>query len=114
MSNQIYPIAFFDSPQVLDASITNIPANTSNPLQVVANLGTRASYAIDYIDGTGDFIGVYQGPVGQEVLKCIIGGGTTSRAWCVITSGSRVSLRSMTSTAITNGQLMCVFLGGGL
>lgn len=111
MNAGIYPIAFFDAPQVLTSSVTNIPGAGSLPLQVVANLGTAAAYAIDYIDTTGDFIGVYMGKVGQELLVGIIGGGLTSRMWGVVTANARVSLRSMTSSPITNGQLTCSFMG---
>lgn len=109
--NPIYPIAFFDAPQVFQANITNIPGAASAPLQVVADLGFSAAYAIDYIDSTGDYIGVYQGEVGSEILKAIIGGGTTDRCWVVLTAHSRVSIRSMTSSAVTNGQLVVTFMG---
>jgi|SRR5579859_690625 len=111
MSVYLYPIAYFDPPQVLDASITNIPAASALPLQVIANIGFKASYAITYIDTTGDYIGVYTGVVGSEVLNCIIGGGQNSTTYSVIAAQSRVSLRSMTNTPITNGKLMCTFLG---
>lgn len=112
--NAVFPIAFFDAPKVLSASVTNIPGMASAPLQVIANIGYKAAYAIDYIDTTGDFIGVYYGPVGQEKFACIIGGGLNTRAWIVIPALTRVSLRSMTATPITNGQLMAAFMGMGL
>lgn len=112
--NAIFPIAFMDAPQVLSASVTNIPASGDAPLQVVADLGVRAAYAIDYIDTTGDYIGVYTGDPGSEVLKTIVGGGLNTRAWIVIPAKSRVSLRSMTSNAITNGSLTLIFMGMGL
>lgn len=85
----------------------------SLPLEVVHNLGNRASYAIDFMDSTGDYIGVYLGPVGNEVLITIIGGGAISRAWVVCPVHSRVSLRSVTSSPITNGYLSCTFMGLG-
>lgn len=109
----LFPIAFMDAPRVLNASVTPIPGSGSAPLQVVANIGFKAAYAIDYIDSTGDYIGVYIGPVGSEVLLTIIGGGAITRAYVVIAAQSRVSLRSVTSTAITNGHLSCVFMGMG-
>jgi len=108
-----FPIAFFDPPVVLNASVTPIPGSGSSPLQVVANLGTVANYYVNYIDSTGDFVGVYSGPSGQEELVCVIGGGTASIVPGVIAARSRISLRSMTSTAITNGNLFCTFLGQG-
>lgn len=109
--NPLYPIAFFDAPQVLQANVTNIPGAASSPLQVIADLGFNAAYAIDYIDSTGDYIGIYQGSAGHEVLKAIIGGGTTDRCWVVLTAHCRVSIRSMTASAITNGQLVVTFMG---
>lgn len=109
-----FPIAFFDAPQVLQANVTNIPGAGSSTLQVVADIGRKAPYAIQYADSTGDWIGVYVGAVGEEVLKTIIGNGLTLIVPVVIPAHSRVSLRSMTSSPITNGQLVCVFLGFGL
>lgn len=102
-----------DAPRVLNASVTSIPGSGSAPLQVVSNIGFKAAYAIDYIDSTGDYIGVYIGPIGFEVLTTIIGGGAITRAYVVIAAQSRVSLRSITSSAITNGYVSCVFMGMG-
>ena len=114
MVQQLYPIAFFDPPQVLNSFVTNIPGSGSLPLQVIANIGFKAAYAIDYIDSTGDFIGVYIGLAGSEKLTCIVGGGQTTRAWAVIPANARVSLRSMTASPITNGYLQASFMGWGL
>jgi len=104
--NYNFPIAFFDSPEILDAAVTHIPGSGSLPLQVIADSGFRSAVAIDYIDTTGDFIGVYLGASGQETLLCIIGNGLTYRAWGVFAAHSRVSLRSMTTSPITNGTLV--------
>jgi hypothetical protein len=103
--NYNFPIAFFDAPEIVNTNVTNIPGSGSLPLQVIADSGFRSAVAIDYIDTTGDFIGVYTGPVGQETLLCIIGNGQTSRAWAVFHAHSRVSLRSMTASAIKNGTI---------
>lgn len=111
MSQNVYPIAFLDPPNLLQAGVTNIPPASSLPLQVVADLGFNASYAIDYIDSTGDYIGVYTGLSGQEKLNCVVGGGLVNRTFSVIAAHSRVSLRSMTNTAVTNGSLMMTFMG---
>lgn len=110
MSN-IFPVAFFDPPQVLNATVTNIPGSGSLPLPVVVDSGFNGIMCVDYIDTTGDYIGVYTGLSGHEVLSCIIGGGLTSRAWAVMPLHSRISLRSMSASAITNGYLTCTFLG---
>lgn len=111
MAGWLFPIAFLDPPELFNASVTNIPGSGSLPLQVVANIGFKASYAIDFIDTTGDYIGVYKGPIGDESLICIIGGGVISRSWGVISAQSRVSFRSMSPAAITNGSITCTFMG---
>lgn len=111
--NILFPIAFLDPPQLFNATVTNIPGSGSLPLQVVANIGLKAPYAIQYTDTTGDAIGVYTGIVGQEVLRTIIGNGTSNTVPVVIGHDSRVSLRSMSASPITNGYLTLVFLGTG-
>lgn len=103
--NYNFPICFFDAPEIINASVTPIPSSGSFPLQVIADSGTKSAVAIDYIDTTGDFIGVYLGLVGLEKLLCIIGNGQNSRAWGVFPAHSRVSLRSMTASSITSGTL---------
>lgn len=103
--NYNFPIAFFDAPQLLNTSVTPIPGSGSSPLQVILDSGKSSAVAIDYIDTTGDAIGVYIGGSGLEKLICIIGNGQTNRAWAVFHAHSRVSLRSMTASSITNGTL---------
>lgn len=112
--NKLFPVAFIDPPQILNTSITPIPGSGSNPLQVIANSGIRAAYAIDYLDTTGENIGVFTGAVGLETLRCILGGGAITRAHVVIAANSRVSLRSMTASPITNGKLTMTLMGQGL
>lgn len=109
----LFPIYFIDPPHILDTSVTPIPGAASLPLQVVENSGKKAAHAIDYIDTTGDYIGVYVGDVGAEVLKVIIGGGLVSSVNVVIPANSRVSLRSMTASTITYGKLTISFMGMG-
>jgi|SRR6185312_7993279 len=104
------PIAFFDPPQVIDTSITPIPASSSLPLQVIADTGLQTGVGINYSDTTGDQIGVYIGLEAQEVLICIIGNGVTSQAWAKIPPRSRISLRSMDNTEITFGKLSGVIV----
>lgn len=107
----IQPLSFFDAPQLLTASVTPIPGSGSSCLQVIADTGFKASIAIDYIDTTGDFIGVYTGVSGQERLACIIGNGQNDRAWAMFPAHSRVSLRSMTASSITAGTLTGTLMG---
>jgi hypothetical protein len=112
-THNLFPIAFLDAPQVLNTTVTPIPGSGSPTLQVVADIGFKSAYAIDYVDSTGDYIGVYLGPSGSEVLHSIIGGGVVSRAYVVIAAHSRVSFRSLTAKPITDGYLSCVFMGMG-
>ena len=112
--NNLFPIAFLDLPRVLNASVTNIPGMASAPLQVIADSGARAAHAIDFLDSSGDYIGVYTGSPGSEVLRCIIGGGTVNRAYVVIAAHSRVSLRSMITAPITSGNITLALMGMGL
>lgn len=113
VAGSLFPIYFIDPPEILNASVTNIPGSGSSPIQVVLNSGLKAAYGVSYVDTTGDFIGLYTGVMGQEVLRCIIGGGLVSTAPVVIAANSRVSLRSMTASAITNGRITITFLGQG-
>lgn len=105
------PVDFFDSPEVFDAAITNIPSSVGTPVQVVASLGRTIS-RLRILDGVGKFIGVYQGALGAETLVCIIDGGFGNQEIDVnLPVNSRISLRSMTSETITSGNLCVQFLG---
>lgn len=109
----LFPIYFIDPPHILDASVTPIPGAGDPPLQVVEDSGPKAAYAIDYIDTSGDYIGVYTGDVGVESLRTIIGGGLVSSSNVVIAAHSRISLRSMTASPINYGKLTINFMGQG-
>lgn len=113
MSNNLFPIFFIDPPKILNSSVTSIPGSASPPLQVVANSGPKAAYAIEYIDTTGEFVGVYTGTVGNEVLRAIIGNGLVNTTPVVIAAYSRVSLRSMNAAPVAVGKLTITFLGQG-
>ncbi len=113
-SGNFFPIFFIDPPEVLNTYVTNIPGSGSSPLQVVANSGFKAAYYISFTDSTGDPIGVYTGLSGSEILRTIIGNGVTAITPVVIAANSRVSLRSMTASAITTGYITITFLGNGI
>lgn len=113
MTYSSFPIYFPDPPEIINTPVTPIPANTSPPLQIVANTGPKAALRISWIDTTGDYVGVYTGTPGNEVLRCIIGGGLVSVIPVVIAAFNRVSIRSMTASPITQGTLMITFLGQG-
>lgn len=102
------PIAFFDPPLVINCAVTPIPASASNPLQVIADTGINVGVGIFFIDTTGDFIGVYVGAVGLEILACVIGNGLSAISWGKFPPRSRVSLRSMVNSQITGGSLQGV------
>jgi hypothetical protein len=114
VAGSLFPIFFIDSPEILYANVTPIPGSGSSPIQVVADSGFKAAYGVHWLDTTGDYIGLYIGAAGHEVLRVIIGGGAITAVPVVIPAHSRVSLRSMTSSAITNGQITITFLGQGL
>ena len=111
MFNSVFPIAFLDPPHVLNSYVTNIPGSGSPPLQVVANIGLSAPYLLQFADTTGEWVGVYTGPAGSEILRTIIGNGLSSIVPLVISANSRVSLRNMGASPITNGEISIVFLG---
>lgn len=101
-----FPVAFIDPPQILDASVTNIPGSGSLPLQIIADIGPLSAFSVDFMDTTGDQIGVYRGAPGSEILVGILGNGLTGTMYGIFSAHCRVSIRSMTSTPITNGKLV--------
>lgn len=98
-----------DTP-LLDASSTNIPGSAASPLQVVASLAATVK-KIQVLDTTGFFFGVYTGAAASEVLKFIVGPGSDQTIDASIASGTRISLRSMTTTAISSGNVAINFIG---
>jgi hypothetical protein len=104
-----HPFAWFDSPKVLDCTVTPIPGSGSSPLEVIASLPVQV-HAIHTTDSTGAYIGVYSGAAGQEVLRAIVGGGQ-ELIEAGIAKGERVSLRSMDTANITAGSICCQFMG---
>lgn len=105
-------IAFFDPPRLIDTRVTPIPASSSQPLQVIADTGKQTGVGISYSDTTGEIIGVYIGPVGQEQLLCSIGNGLTTQSWGNVPANSRISLRNMQNRSITNGLLFGAIVSG--
>jgi hypothetical protein len=99
-----------DTTPVLDTSVTNIPASSGNPVQVIASLAGDVQ-KIYPIDDIGEYIGLYTGAALSETLACILplGGGPTIEI--TITSGTRISLRAMENTAITSGKIALNFIG---
>lgn len=104
----VIPIAYPDPPYIIDASVTPIPATSSLPLQIIIDTGVNTGVGVTFNDNTGNFIGVYVGAQSQEALLCIIGNGLSGQAWGHVPANSRISLRSMTASAVTNGLLNVV------
>jgi len=96
---------------ILDTSSTNIPGSASSPVQVVASLAAAVT-ALQLLDTTGAFVGVYVGASGSEVLKLVMGPGSDQTIEHSIPSGSRVSLKRLDSTtAVSSGIVAINFLG---
>ena len=99
-----------DTTPVLDTSVTNIPASSGNPVQVIASLASDVQ-KIYPIDDIGEYIGLYTGAALSEVLACILPLGGGPPIEITITSGTRISLRAMENTAITSGKIALNFIG---
>lgn len=98
-----------DAPPILNASVTPIPGSGTDPLQVVASLPEGVN-KYHVIDGVGEFLGLYAGAPGQEVLQFIMGGGTNTGAlFHALPKGTRVSIRNMSPETITKGALAIQF-----
>ena len=88
---------------ILDTSITNIPGSASSPVQVIASTAAEIK-AIQLLDTTGAFVGVYVGGIGSEVLKFVMGPGSDQTIEHNIPAASRVSLKRLDSTtAVSSG-----------
>jgi hypothetical protein len=96
---------------ILDTSSTNIPGSASSPVQVIATTAATIK-ALQLLDTTGAFVGVYVGGSGSEVLQLVMGPGSDQTIEHTIASGSRVSLKRLDSTtAISSGIVAINCLG---
>lgn len=102
-------IGFADPPQVIDCSVTHIPNQSSQPVQIVAAMPGKSD-AVHVIDATGRYIGIYAGSPGSEQIRGIVGGGSSCMFPVTLNVGERVSLRSMDATMISTGSLCLQFL----
>jgi hypothetical protein len=102
-------VDLFDTP-LLDTSGTNIPGSASNPVQVVASLAAAVK-AVDIMDTTGGWIGLYTGAALSEVLKMVIGPGMDRTVEVALPAATRISLKSLTATAISSGEVSINFIG---
>ena len=103
-------VDLFDA-NILDTSSTNIPGSASSPVQVVASTAAAVK-ALQCLDTTGAWVGLYVGAAASEVLKLVIGPGSDQTIEHSIPSGSRVSLKRLDSTtAVSSGIVAINFLG---
>lgn len=95
---------------VLDTSSTNIPGSGGSPVTLVASLAANVK-AIQIMDTTGGFVGIYTGAAAAEVLQAIYGPGSDSTIEVAMSSGERVSAKRLDSvTALSSGVLAINFL----
>jgi hypothetical protein len=95
---------------VLDSAVNNIQDNAGTFLVLVASLAANAK-KIRVADTTGQFLGVYVGPAASEVLAFVINPGQSNEIEHSIASGSRVTVRAMGASVVSEGQLCLQFLG---
>jgi hypothetical protein len=95
---------------VLDAATNNIQDNAGAFVVLVASLAADAK-KIRVADTTGQFLGVYVGAAASEVLAFIINPGQSNEIEHAIPSGSRVTVRAMGASVVSEGQLCLQFLG---
>lgn len=94
---------------LVDTSSTNIPGSASSPLQVVASLAAP-SLKVVVVEDIGEYYGIYTGAPASEVLAAVVplGGGEFELK---IPASTRVSLRSLTASAISVGKIAINFEG---
>jgi hypothetical protein len=102
-------VDLLDTP-LLDASSTAIPGSASNSLQVVASLAAQVR-KVQVLDTTGGFYGVYSGAVSSPTLLFVVGPGSDQTIEMNISAGTLISLRSLTTSAISSGNVAINFIG---
>jgi hypothetical protein len=95
------------TPQLI--SYSNIQASSGAFYEIVAFTAFSVN-EIKIADTTGKYIGIYVGPAGSEVLEFIVGPGMDGSADVQIPRESRMSIRSMETTAPTSGFIAMNFL----
>lgn len=98
-----------ESTALIDTSSTNIPGSASNSLSVITSTAQQTN-KIQSVEDIGEYIGVYTGAVASPVLVGILplGGGEIN---VNIAAGTRISLRSMTASAISVGKIVLNMVG---
>lgn len=102
-------VDFLDTPFLL-ASSTNIAASSSAPDTVVASLAAAVK-KVQFIDTTGEFIGLYSDPAGTPVLEAIFGPGSDTFIDLKLPASTVIGIRNMQDAAITVGSVVVNFFG---
>jgi hypothetical protein len=106
--NRLDVVDHLDTP-LLDAASTNIPVSGTY-LQVVASTAADIE-KIQIFDTTGEFWGIYTGAAASETLAAVVGPGSNETVEVAIPSGTRISLSSLTASAITSGNVTMNLMG---
>lgn len=99
-----------DTTPVLDTTVTTIPKSSGAYLTIVASTAAGISKLYP-IDDIGEYMGLYVGGAGSEVLLCILplGGGEVMDV--IIPIASRISIRAMKDADIVIGNISINFIG---
>lgn len=103
-------IKALDNPILINCASTTINGSAGAFVQLEAVTSALISQLL-INDGTGEFIGIYKGPLLSEVLVAIVGGGAPNQQAVDIPAGSRLSARSLKTTSVTTGEFSIVKLG---
>lgn len=100
-------VDFLDAP-FFDA--TTIAGSGGGFTTSVASLAANVK-KVQVFDTSGSFIGVYTGAAASETLKFVFGPGSNEEIDAVIASGTRISFRSLETTAPVAGNITMNFIG---
>jgi len=103
-------VDMIDTTPLLSVAGATIPKSSSLPLEIVASLAARC-VEIEITEDVGEYIGLYTGAAGAEVLKTIlpIAGGNRK---LVLPAGTRISIGHMKDTDIATATFFAInFLG---
>lgn len=107
--NRLSPVDFIDTTPAFDASA--IQASSGAFVEIVASTAATIKAAQVFYAG-GLFFGVYTGVALSETLAFIVGPGSNETTDVSIAAGTRLSVKSLTSSAGSSGDLLAInFLG---
>lgn len=95
------------SPTYKDYSSTNLPGNASNPLELVASLGSTCR-KIQVFDTGGVPFELMTGAAAAETRLMVLGPGVDTELEVNISSGTRVSVRRLDSASALTGGVLCI------